>query len=132
MKSKKATLREARSLLRMSLAKDGSVDEGRVRTIIKKIVKLEGTGGLGTLQAYHRLIRLELGKSKATVTSATELKAGVKKQITTDLADKYGRKIDADFSVDPELVGGFVVRVGDDIFDSSVSTRLRKLQEAFQ
>lgn len=130
MKSKKEANREARSLFRLSYV-DGTLDEDRVRKIIKKLKEGEGARALPTLEAYHRLIRLEVSKSRAVVESATALNDTVKSKIISDLENQYGRKIDADFQVKEELVGGFIVRVGDDILDSSLETRLRKLQEAF-
>jgi len=43
-----------------------------------------------------------------------------------------GAKVAVDFSVDPALIGGLVVQVGSRMIDSSVRTRLQKLQQAMK
>jgi F-type H+-transporting ATPase subunit delta len=84
---------------------------------------------LQLLEAYKRLLRLELEKRTATIETATELAAEAGEQIVANLKRRYGNDLTARFVVTPELLGGMRIRVGSDVWDSSVRNRLQRLQE---
>ena len=81
------------------------------------------------LDAYKRLIRLEVEKRTATIESATELSPEASAAIVTNLKRKYGIDLTTQFIVNPELLGGMRIRVGNDVWDSSVRNRLARLQQ---
>lgn len=62
------------------------------------------------------------------VVSAIELDAAQQAKITGELQAKYGERLDVQFSVDPSILGGLVIRVGDQVLDNSVRTRLSVVQ----
>ena len=64
----------------------------------------------------------------ASVTSATELDDGLLRQIRERIEEETGQKVDLDSHVDPDLLGGLVVRVGNTIMDASVRSRLERLR----
>ncbi len=64
----------------------------------------------------------------ATVTSAAPLKADEVKAIAARLEELTGSRVDLETSVDPDLLGGVVVRVGDRLIDGSVRGRLERLR----
>jgi F-type H+-transporting ATPase subunit delta len=66
--------------------------------------------------------------AEAEVTSAAELTALQKKQLQETLERLTGRKIQAKYSLDPALLGGAVVRIGDTIYDGSVRNRLNQMR----
>lgn len=68
--------------------------------------------------------------TKAEVTSAAELSGEEKEQLQRSLAAQYGDGLVFSFSVDPSLMGGLRVRVGDRLIDSSIATRLVALRES--
>jgi F-type H+-transporting ATPase subunit delta len=63
------------------------------------------------------------------VTSAVELDPAVVTQIGDRIAEQTGRKVDLSATVDPEVLGGLVVRVGNSILDASVRNRLEQLRK---
>jgi ATP synthase F1 delta subunit len=67
---------------------------------------------------------------KAEITSAVELSADEQEQIRRSLAKQYGEGLVFAFEVDPSLLGGLRVRVGDRLMDNSVASRLSKLRES--
>ncbi|MBD3672045.1 MAG: ATP synthase F1 subunit delta [Planctomycetaceae bacterium] len=69
------------------------------------------------------------GKKRVQVTSATELSDEQKERIRQQLSEKLPFDPIIESSVDPSLVGGIVVRVGDTVYDSSVRTRMKQLRE---
>jgi F-type H+-transporting ATPase subunit delta len=68
-------------------------------------------------------------KRSATIETATELPPDSAAQIVANLKRKYGSKLAAKFVVNPELLGGMRIRVGSDVWDSSVRNRLHRLQQ---
>ena len=80
------------------------------------------------LQTFETVIRQRQGVSEAEVTSAAELTAPQKTQLQQTLERLTGRKIQAKYSLDPALLGGALVRIGDTIYDGSVRNRLNQMR----
>ena len=69
------------------------------------------------------------GRVKVQVRSASELDQGARDLVTDRLRGALGREVDLQLDVDPELIAGLVVRVGDTVYDGSVANRLLALRE---
>ena len=128
MKVNKETRQQAKELLRDSFV-DGKLDSGRISSLIKSLVEKKPRNALRALEAYKRLLRLEIEKRTATIESATELSSEAGQQIVENLKRRYGGDLTARFVVNPALLGGMRIRVGSDVWDSSVRNRLNRLQE---
>jgi F-type H+-transporting ATPase subunit delta len=63
-----------------------------------------------------------------TITSAVELDDKTVKQIGDQIADQTGQKVELTTDVDPDVLGGLVVRVGNTVLDASVRRRLESLR----
>jgi F-type H+-transporting ATPase subunit delta len=63
------------------------------------------------------------------ITSAIELDEAVAKQIGEEIGRQTGRKVELTSTVDPDVLGGIVVRVGNSILDASIRTRLERLRK---
>ncbi len=72
------------------------------------------------------------GRSIASVTSAIELTAPVQKRLQASLEKIEGRPVVVDPTVDPAIVGGLVVRLGDRLWDGSVRRNIENLQRLLQ
>jgi F-type H+-transporting ATPase subunit delta len=66
--------------------------------------------------------------AEAEVASATEMSASQKAGLLKTLEGVTGKKIQARYSLEPKLLGGAVVRIGDTIYDGSVRTQLHQLR----
>lgn len=71
------------------------------------------------------------GIIKALVESATELSADAEKQIIATVEKSTGKKVILEKRVDPGLIGGFVLTVGDKQFDASILRNLNSLRKEF-
>jgi F-type H+-transporting ATPase subunit delta len=69
-------------------------------------------------------------KVKATLVSAAEVDAQIADQVANALERKLGRKVELKLAVDPDILGGAVIRAEDMVIDASVRTRLRELAAA--
>jgi ATP synthase F1 delta subunit len=63
------------------------------------------------------------------VTSAVELDSATVDQLRDRIAEQTGRKVDFASEVDPDILGGIVVRVGNSVLDASVRNRLEQLRK---
>jgi F-type H+-transporting ATPase subunit delta len=70
-------------------------------------------------------------RSVARVVSAVELTDQQQGNLAEKLSAMYGRRIEVRYAVDPSIRGGLVVRVGDEVIDGSVVTRLSQVRAAF-
>ncbi|MBL8853956.1 MAG: ATP synthase F1 subunit delta [Planctomycetaceae bacterium] len=68
------------------------------------------------------------GVVPVTIISAVELPADVESRVTENLVRALGKKIELTKSVQPDLLGGLQVRVGDTVFDGSVQGRLERVR----
>lgn len=78
--------------------------------------------------AFRTVMRQRQGITEAEIATATELSAGQKTELASTLERLTGKRVEAKYSLRPELLGGAVVRVGDTIYDGSVRTRLEELR----
>lgn len=79
-----------------------------------------------TAQFEHLRQQAE-GRLVVEVTSASELDEAQRGKLVESLAKRFGREIDIDSKVDPALIGGAVIRVGDQVIDGSVRGRLGRM-----
>jgi F-type H+-transporting ATPase subunit delta len=128
MKINKEIRQSAKQLLRASYT-DGQLDSGRISSLVKSLIEKKPRHYIQALEAYQRLLRLEVEKRTATIETATELSPEAGQQIVDNLKRKYGSGLAARFVVTPDLLGGMRIRVGSDVWDSSVRNRLHRLQQ---
>lgn len=67
---------------------------------------------------------------KAEIVSATELSEKDKEALRANLTKQFGNNLIFSFHVDPSLMGGLRVRVGDRLMDTSIASRLAALRES--
>lgn len=130
MKVSKTAATAARRLFGLSHT-DGKLDNNKLRTVFTRLAEDKPREYRAILAALHRLLRLDLEKRKVTVESAVELDPTTRQRVFNDLARKYGNDLDVQYLVNPVLLGGLRIRVGDDVFDGSVQGRLDRLAKAF-
>jgi F-type H+-transporting ATPase subunit delta len=77
---------------------------------------------------FEQVLRQRQGVAEAAVASAAELNDGQKMALVKTLERLTGKKIQAKYSLEPGLLGGAVVRIGDTIYNGSVSNQLDQLR----
>jgi F-type H+-transporting ATPase subunit delta len=84
------------------------------------------------IRAFRMLAANHRGETTAEVTSAHALTADQVAALKQALRQRVGRDVSVDLSVDPTLLGGLVVRIGSQMIDSSIKTRLNSLAHAMK
>ena len=80
-------------------------------------------------RAYEALWEEENKLLPVTVTSAIELDKKIVKDLGDRVGEQTGRKVELTSEVDPDILGGIVLRVGNSILDASIRNRLRQLRK---
>ena len=83
-------------------------------------------------RAYRTLAARHRGETSAEVTSAHPLSDDQVVELKQQLRQRVGRDVSVDLAVDPQLLGGLVVRIGSQMIDSSIRTRLNALAHAMK
>jgi F-type H+-transporting ATPase subunit delta len=84
------------------------------------------------LPAAMALYNERCGCVDVWVTAASELTGEVKMSIADRVEAMLGRRINLNVRIDPRLLGGLVVRVGDTVYDGSLTGRLEQWRQAAQ
>lgn len=130
MKISKVAAATARRLFGLCQS-GGRLDDGKLRAVIARLVESKPRDFHAILAALQRLTRLELDRRKVTVESAVDLDSATRQRIVAGLAKQYGPDLVVQYELNPSLLGGLRIRVGDDVFDGSVQGRLDRLANAF-
>ena len=128
MKLNKEVRQVGREMLRSSFT-DGQLDRGRIASLVQSVIAKKPRHYIDILHYYKRLLRLEIEKRHAKIESATQLAPEAATKIAEKLKKKYGADLTSEFAVDPALLGGVRVRVGSDVWDGTVRTRLKRLEQ---
>ena len=86
----------------------------------------------GIIRAFNTLSARHRGEITAEVTSAHPLDEGQVDAIRANLRNRFGSDIAVDPHVDPAILGGLVVKVGSQMIDGSIRTKLNALAQAMK
>ncbi|MGI9497273.1 MAG: ATP synthase F1 subunit delta [Mariniblastus sp.] len=106
---------------------------GKVEKGLLHFLKVVGNKGrfdcLGAIASSAKTLRDEMsGRVQAVVTSASPMDSEVVGRITDQLSKTLGKDVSLQVLVDPEILGGIVVRVGDTVYDGSVVNQLSQVR----
>ena len=103
----------------------------KVSNLLRTVVENGRLAALPEIAAqFNALVKSRSGTSDATIESAFPIDGAQLPQVVTALEKRFGRKLNANVVVDPALIGGIRVTVGDEVLDTSVRARLEKMRLA--
>jgi F-type H+-transporting ATPase subunit delta len=108
--------------------------KGNVQDITLSLVDLLVKNGRESFlpaiaRAFIRETQLSLGIKEAVLTTAIPVDTEVKKQITDLVKETFKTKVDLKEVIDPEIIGGFILRVDDNYIDASIRNKLRNVRK---
>ena len=112
----------------------GASGNGAMSRLVLNFLKvLARHGRLDCIRPVVRGVRSQyersLGLVRVTVTTPTPVSDDLARRLAAEIAPLAGGDPILETRVDPELIGGIVVRVGDTIYDASIQTQLKNLRE---
>jgi F-type H+-transporting ATPase subunit delta len=107
---------------------DGKASATTTRLVERVVLHPRGHSIPRALERLAELASERRSRYIAVVTSAVPLEADQAERLRSALSSAFGRDMDLQVDVDPTLLGGLVVRVGDELVDGSVVRRLSDLR----
>jgi F-type H+-transporting ATPase subunit delta len=107
---------------------DGRAPEFFIRFLLIVVEKRRAAAIAGIAREYHDMVDRLRGRVRADVALARDADPALRDEIVSSLRRSLGQEVIATFRTDPALVGGVVVRVGDQILDGSVRRRAAELR----
>jgi F-type H+-transporting ATPase subunit delta len=80
---------------------------------------------------YNQLLDISKGVEVATVTTAVELTADLKKAVLAKAKTLTGKDVEVENIIDESILGGFILRIGDLQYNASIANQLNKLKREF-
>jgi F-type H+-transporting ATPase subunit b len=102
-----------------------TLDEQRQRALVESFFSGVREGRVEVLPE-----RVERAEGPVTVTSALPLTDQQKSVVRQELTSRLGEGVDLTFRVDPQILGGLVIRVGDRVMDGSAAGQLERLHQS--
>ena len=118
---------------RARLVSDLLADKADAVTVRLVTLALRGIGGRSFAGGLAHLVELVAARREAQVAyvrSAAPLTTEQESRLAARLAEVYGRKVSLQVRVDPSVIGGAIVEIGDDRYDGSVASRLEQARAA--
>ena len=80
-------------------------------------------------ERFNAVLEVRAGLVTAEVTTAQPLAAAQQTALQTRLQEMTGKRVNLNFKIDPEIIGGVVTRIGSTVYDGSVKNQLQHLKE---
>lgn len=119
----------ARQLFKLSFD-GGALTNDRIAGVLAYVEKTRPAHTTAVLKAYHRLVAAEFARGQAVVEHAGVVSEGTLASIAAAMTKKYGRRVATVARPNPALLAGVRIRVGDDVYESSVAGQLAALSAA--
>ena len=118
----------ARQFFKLSFA-NGVISATQVAGVLEYIEKHRPAHSMAILKAYQRLVAAEVARGQAVIEHAGPINSAALDSIAAALAKKYGRPVTAIEKRNDALLAGMRVRIGDDLYESSIAGQLATLAE---
>jgi F-type H+-transporting ATPase subunit b len=103
-----------------------ALDEKRQHVLINEFFSGVKSGKVVVLEGE------EMTGTAAEITSALPLTASEQEAVKTDVLARMGKQATVNFRIDPSILGGLVVKVGDKVLDGSVQAQLESLRQSLK
>lgn len=118
-------------------ALDKIIDQAKPNATVANFLRVVARNGRlfalpAVIVAFRNLSAAARGEATADVTSAVPLTAPQRQTLAETLRDKIGKTVTLNEHVDPSLIGGLVVKVGSQMIDSSLKTKLTAMKIAMK
>jgi len=101
------------------------------KNLLRTVIDNNRLGVLPEIAAqFHALVNARSGVSDAVIYSAFAIEPAQLADVVAALERRFNRKLNASVVIEPELIGGIRVVVGDEVLDSSVKARLEQMKVA--
>lgn len=119
---------QKRGLLDAIIAREGFSQT--TRNFIAVLIDHRRIPFLGAIvQEFEEELNRRMGFAEASITSARQLGESERRALESQLEGLTGKKVRANYSLDPAILGGAIVQVGSTIYDGSVKGQLERIRQ---
>lgn len=117
---------------RITRAIAGKLSMGELSSrVLEILIQNHRINDLGPIvEALAAMIRQATGTLAADVRAAHPLSDEERASLARTLETKFGRKVEVTVTTDPTLLGGFIAKVGSEVYDASVSGKINRFRES--
>jgi F-type H+-transporting ATPase subunit delta len=119
----------AKTLLQLSL-KDEEVASEQVSAVLQALKSRPPRNYKAVLREYLKLVRKQIARSQAVIEYAGPLPQDTINFLEASLSVQYGRPINSVLKENRDLIAGWRIRIGSDVYDSSILNRLNQLDKS--
>lgn len=123
-------LKIAKGLLLLSLNTEGKADQERVKEIISELRKEGISKSIPILQHYLTLMKRKINSYQGVLETSSNENSNLSKIFSEKLTQEKGNKIDLVQVKNEPLIAGFKLRIGDDVYEDSLSSRISRLKKS--
>jgi F-type H+-transporting ATPase subunit delta len=107
----------------------GSAASPEFRNFLKVVARKHRFQSLPAIRtAAHKLYNEYSGRVAATLVTAEPISDDLRGEAARGLARKLGKEVQLQTRVDPQIIGGIVIRIGDTVYDGSLNNQLRRVR----
>ena len=128
MKITKQARRDAKDLFRAAQV-NGVLDENKARQVVDEVLATKPRSYVAILAHFQRLLKLDIDRRSARVESVIALDDAQQGGVKAALTKRYGAGLSFTFAQNLALIGGMRIKVGSDVYDGSIQSRLAQLAE---
>lgn len=122
---------ERAQVVELVLSVVGGALDARLANLLRAVVDNGRLAALPEVAAqFKALVNARSGTADAVIHSAFAIEPAALAQVVAALQKRFGRQLAATVAIDPELIGGIRVVVGDEVLDTSVRARLEQMKVA--
>ena len=125
MKNKKQLRKLVKKMVEESI-KDGVLQERKVAVFVSEVKKLSLATSIFILSEYKKRLLFELSKHTLVVESAMDVNMIELNKIKKALKG-FGKIVKTEVRINPSLIGGLKIKLGDIIFDDSIKSRIAQI-----
>jgi len=130
MSKNSKALKIAKGLLLLSLNDEGRAEQQRVEEIISELRKEGVSKSLPILQHYLTLMKRKINSYQGVLETSTNENSALSKILSEKLPKAMGNKVDLVLEKNEPLIAGFKLRIGDDVYEDSLSSRISRLKKS--
>lgn len=127
MASDRSIKQLAQRLIDLSL-EDGELSDERVKEVLQAIAKMPSIRRKPLLKLYQSRIKRLIAASQAILETPVAISDDAGQALTQQITGLYNRKITLESRLDHSLIGGFRLRIGDDVYEKSIQSILQTFQ----
>ena len=128
MKITKQARRDAKDLFRAAQV-NGVLDDNKARQVVDEVLATKPRSYVAILTHFQRLVKLDIDRRSARIESVIALDDAQQGSVKATLTKRYGAGLSFTFAQNPALIGGMRIKVGSDVYDGSILSRLAQLEE---